>query len=382
MKNNIAKEKIFNLKKFFLLNSIAAFCFLIFLVTMSSCGKKEVVQEEKQSDKFCVSDTLQKMIQIGTVSKENVEDLLQVGGEVTFNQDKVVRVMPLISGQVSEVKINLGDYVQKGQVLATLKSSEIVGNSNDQRSATADIAIYKKNMESMDASYKNGMASEKDYLNSKQDYEKALSAYARASGFGKIYGSSNADGLININAPISGFIVEKKIANGSFVRSDNADNLFTIGNVDDVWVMANIFETDISRVKVGYNADITTIAYPDKVFHGQIDKVGNMLDPVNKALKVRIRLSNENRLLKPSMFTNVTIKNTQGIKSLVVPSSSITFDYGKNYVIVYRDKCDLDVREVNILKTLGDKTYLINGVNEGERIVTRNQLLIYNAFKK
>ena len=382
MKNNLFSKKYFNQKKYFLLNSVIAFCFLIFLVAMSSCGKKDVVQEEKQSEKFCVSDTLQKMIQIGMVSKENVEDLLQVGGEVTFNQDKVVRVMPLISGQVSDVKTNLGDYVQKGQILATLKSSEIVGNSNDQRSATADIAIYKKNMESMDASFKNGMASEKDYLNSKQDYEKSLSAYARASGFGKIYGSSNADGLINVIAPISGFIVEKKIANGSFVRSDNADNLFTIGNVDDVWVMANIFETDISRVKVGYEAEITTIAYPDKVFHGKIDKVGNMLDPLNKALKVRIKLNNDNKLLKPQMFTNVTIKNTQGIQSLVVPSSAITFDYGKNYVIVYRDKCDLDVREVNILKTLGDKTYLTSGVTEGEKIVTRNQLLIYNAFKK
>lgn len=350
-----------------------------------SCGKNETKQAEEnkspKSEKFCISDTLKNMIQIDTVSTENVEDLLQVGGEVTFNQDKVVRVMPPASGQVSQVKVNLGDYIQKGQVLATMKSSEIVGNANDQRSAQADVAIYKKNMDAQENAYKNGMASEKDYLNSKQDYEKALTSAARASEFGKIYGSSDAGGFLNITAPVSGFVVEKKIANGSYIRPDNADNLFTIGNVDEVWVMANIFETDISRVKLGYEADITTIAYPDKTFHGKIDKLGDMLDPQNKALKVRIRLQNDNRLLKPEMFTNITIKNTQGIKSLVVPASAITFDYGKNYVIIYRDKCDVEVREVNILKTLGNKTYLTNGVKNGEKVVTRNQLLIYNAFK-
>ena len=378
--------KRFSEKKFFEFFFLFSFLFIFGFLLFSSCGKDEAkkaeVAKSPQSEKFCVSDTLKNMIQLGVVTTENVEDLLQVGGEVTFNQDKVVRVMPPASGQVSEVKVNLGDYVERGKVLATLKSTEIVGNANDQRSAKADINIYKKNMDAIEASFKNGMASEKDYLNSKQEYEKALSTSARASEFGKIYGSSDANGILSIKAPISGFVVEKKIAQGSYIRPDNADNLFTIGNVDEVWVMANIFETDISRVKLGYDVEITTIAYPDKKFHGKIDKLGDMLDPLNKALKVRIRLQNDNRLLKPEMFTNITIKNTEGSKSLVVPAAAIIFDYGKNYVIIYRDKCDVEVREVSILKTLGDKTYLTSGVKTGEQVVTRNELLIYNAFKQ
>lgn len=369
-----------------ILNPITHISYLLLLMLITACGKDDAKKAEAakshESEKFCVSDTLKNMIQLGAVTTENIEDLLQVGGEVTFNQDKVVRVMPPASGQVNEVKVNLGDYVEKGKVLATLKSAEIVGNANDQRSAAADINIYKKNMDAIEASFKNGMASEKDYLNSKQDYEKALANSARASEFGKIYGSSNANGILSIRSPVSGFVVEKKIAQGSYIRPDNADNLFTIGNVDEVWVMANIFETDISRVKLGYEADITTIAYPEKIFHGKIDKLGDMLDPQNKALKVRIRLQNENRLLKPEMFTNISIKNTEGSKALVVPASAIIFDYGKNYVIIYRDKCDVEVREVSILKTIGEKTYLKNGVKTGEQVITRNQLLIYNAFKQ
>ncbi len=373
-------------KKFFAFAFPFSILFIFGFLLVTACGKDEAKKAEAakspQSEKFCVSDTLKNMIQLGAVTTENVEDLLQVGGEVTFNQDKVVRVMPPASGQVSEVKVNLGDYVERGKVLATMKSTEIVGNANDQRSAQADINIYKKNMDAIEASFKNGMASEKDYLNSKQDYEKALSNSARASEYGKIYGSSDANGMLSIKAPVSGFVVEKKIAQGSYIRPDNADNLFTIGNVDEVWVMANIFETDISRVKLGYEAEITTIAYPDRKFHGKIDKLGDMLDPLNKALKVRIRLQNDNRLLKPEMFTNITIKNTEGTKALVVPASAIIFDYGKNYVIIYRDKCDVEVREVSILKTLGDKTYLTSGVKTGEQVVTRNELLIYNAFKQ
>ena len=322
------------------------------------------------------------MIQIGTVSLEQIQDVLQVAGEVTFNQDKVVRVMPLTSGQVLDVSANLGSYVNKGQVLATIKSFENVNNASDQRYAQAEVAISKKNLEATEGLFKSGLASERDVATAKQEYEKSLTNAERAKNVSNIYGDRNAQGEIVVKAPISGVITEKKIAAGSYVRSDNADNLFTIGSIDDVWVMANIFEADMSRVKVGYETEITTLAYPDKVFHGKIDKLGDMLDPTNKALRVRIRLSNKDRLLKPEMFTNVKITNVQGFKALEVPSSAVLFDYGKNFVVKYRDVCNIEVTEVKILKTLGEKTYLSSGVAVGEQLITKNQLLIYNALKK
>ncbi len=361
-----------------------AFCLLLVSCTPNKEAPKAEATNKKAEDKtvFCVSDTLKSMIQIGTVSLEQIQDVLQVAGEVTFNQDKVVRVMPLTSGQVLDVSANLGSYVNKGQVLATIKSFENVNNASDQRYAQAEVAISKKNLEATEGLFKSGLASERDVATAKQEYEKSLTNAERAKNVSNIYGDRNAQGEIVVKAPISGVITEKKIAAGSYVRSDNADNLFTIGSIDDVWVMANIFEADMSRVKVGYETEITTLAYPDKVFHGKIDKLGDMLDPTNKALRVRIRLSNKDRLLKPEMFTNVKITNVQGFKALEVPSSAVLFDYGKNFVVKYRDVCNIEVTEVKILKTLGEKTYLSSGVAVGEQLITKNQLLIYNALKK
>lgn len=381
----MCKKLIFGFKTF----SKLLFVFLLINFSFFFCtSKKESapldVATKKAEDKnvFCVSDTLKSMIQIGTVSSEQIQDVLQVAGEVTFNQDKVVRVMPLTSGQVLDVSANLGSYVNKGQVLATIKSFENVNNASDQRYAQADVAITKKNMEATENLFKSGLASERDVATTKQEYEKSLTNAERAKNVSGIYGERNAQGEIVVKAPISGVITERKIAAGSYVRSDNADNLFTIGSIDDVWVMANIFEADMSRVKVGYETEITTLAYPDKVFHGKIDKLGDMLDPNNKALRVRIRLPNKDRLLKPEMFTNVKISNVQGFKALEVPSSAMLFDYGKNFVIRYKDDCNVEIADVKILKTLGDKTYLSAGLNVGDKLIVKNQLLIYSALKK
>jgi membrane fusion protein, heavy metal efflux system len=367
-------------------NILNVFVGLILICGMGcivSCHKKEgaaaVVETKKAA--YCLSDTLQKMIKIEAATTTNVEDALNLSGEVTFNEDKVIRVMPITSGRVMEVKASLGDYVKAGQTLVVMHSFEIVGSNSDKRTATADVEIYRKNMEAAESLYKSGMMSEKDYLNSKQDYNKALSAQEKSQQIGSLYGSEgSANGEIVIKAPASGYILEKKVASGQVIRTDNADNLFTIGDLSEVWVMANVFEVDISRVREGYNADVKTLAYSDRVFSGKIDKINTVLDPTNKAMKVRIRLQNSGNLLKPQMFTNVIVKNTTSQKAMMVPSSAVIFNNGKNFVVSYVDNCNLKVKEVSILKVVGEKTYIIGGIAEGEKLITRNEVLIYSAL--
>ncbi|MEJ7684062.1 MAG: efflux RND transporter periplasmic adaptor subunit [Segetibacter sp.] len=94
------------------------------------------------------------------------------------------------------------------------------------------------------------------------------------------------------------------------------DNLFTISDLKDVWVMANVFEADIPKVKEGYAVKVTTLAYPDKVFYGRVDRVSEVLDPEDKALKVRVKLENQDMMLKPEMFTRVIVTNEEKIKLL------------------------------------------------------------------
>jgi cobalt-zinc-cadmium efflux system membrane fusion protein len=148
----------------------------------------------------------------------------------------------------------------------------------------------------------------------------------------------------------------------------------------DVWIWANVFESDITKVKKGYDAQITTLAYPGKVFNGKIDEISSVLDPDNKVMKVRVALNNSDMLLKPEMFTNVLITNSESTTSVAIPASAVIFDSSKNYVVVYNSKCDLQVRSVNVIKTVDSVTYVASGLKPGDKVISKSQLLLYNAL--
>ena len=158
------------------------------------------------------------------------------------------------------------------------------------------------------------------------------------------------------------------------------DNLFTISDLKNVWVWANVYETDIAKVKQGYRAQVTTLAYPDRIFLGQVDKVDDLIDPANKSLRVRITLRNDSLLLKPEMFANVIITNKEARTALAIPSSAVVTDNGKNFAVVYNSNYDVKVKPIEVLKVEGPVTYLSNGLQPGEKLISQNQLLLYNSI--
>lgn len=352
-------------------------------VFLFSCKEKpaEVAETKKQ---YCLSDTMKNMITIDTVAISRIEDQVQLSGEVNFDENKVIKIFARNSGQVISSDVSFGDKVQAGQVLATIKSADVAGSYEDITSADADIAIAKKQMDNAESLFKSGIGAEKDYLEAQQNYQKALSAKRKIESQLNINGGGGAKpgGTYTITSPISGYVVEKKVNTGNFIRSDASDNIFTISDLKDVWVMANVFEADIPRVKEGMHVKVTTLAYPDKPIDGVIEKSSDVLDPASKAMKVRIRLNNPGMLLKPEMFAKVIVTNEQEGSSISLPFKAIVEENGKNYVIVYRGDCDLFKQEVVITKTVGDKTYIAEGVKPGDKVITKNALLLYNQFSE
>ena len=346
-----------------------------------ACENKE--QPAEKSRKFVLSDTMQHMIQIDTVRSCGLTSELSLSGVVAYNDNNVVKVFPRSSGQVTEVKVSLGDKVAKGQVLAVIKSADIAGNYNDLNSANADLDIAKRQMDNAEQLFRNGISSEKEYNEAKQNYQKALAAKNKIQSLININGGGKTSegGQYVITAPIDGYIVEKKVAAGSFIRPDMGDNLFTISNLKNVWVYANVYEADIAKVVEGNPVKVMPLSYPDKVFTGKVDKISQVLDPQSKAMKVRINLDNAEMLLKPDMFAKVIINNNDGGgESLCLPTGALIPQEGKNYVIVYNNDSDLKVAQIHIIKTVNEKTFVSNGVSAGDKIITRNQILIFNQL--
>jgi cobalt-zinc-cadmium efflux system membrane fusion protein len=345
-----------------------------------SCKSKET--EPPKEEKVCISDSLEKLIVIDTAELSTVGDELKLSGEINFDDKKVSKVFPFSSGQVLQVNVSIGDRVSKGQTLAIIKSADVSGNYSDLSTANNDVAIAKKQMDNQQSLFDNGIASEREYIEAKENYQKAVTAAGKITNQLQINGGgrTQANGTYVITAPISGYVVEKKISEGNFIRSDAADNMFTVGDISDVWVWANVYETDIAKVKQGYTAAITTLAYPDTIFSGVVDEVSNILDPVTKVMKIRVRLSNEKGLLKPEMFANVIISNKEGVKAVAISSKAIVSENGKNYVVLYNGKCDLHVKEVELLKAVGDNVYIKSGLQVGDKVIAENQVLLFKAL--
>lgn len=356
---------------------LPAFIIAITACSMSAC-KDETAKKETRLQ-YVIPDSLLKTLKIDTVQKCPLVEALTLTGTVDFNQDKQVNIYPLVSGNVEDVKVQLGDYVQKGQVLAIVKSSEMAGYSNSLVNAETNLAVAKKNLDAQRDLFKSGLASQLDVNAAEAAYQQAIAQLEMVNRILKINGN-NTQGNYVIKAPISGFIVQKNITNNTAIRTDNGNNLFTISDLKDVWIYANVYESNISKIHLGDPVDVTTISYPNRIFKGKVDKMMNVLDPANKVMKVKVVLPNNDYALKPQMFASILITNKENKQAICVSSKALVFDNSRYYVLKYQGNGVAVITPVEVINTIGDKTYIASGIEVGDRIIASQAILIYDTL--
>jgi len=354
---------------------IAGFLILVTLIAQS-CVENAINQDKKE--KYVIPEKLLNTLVIDTVKRCPLVNAINLTGIVDFNQDKQVNIFSLVSGNVQDIKVQLGDHVTAGQVLAVVKSSEMAGYGNNLVIAETNVTATKKQLDATTDLYKSGLASILDVTNAQVNYDQAKSQLETTKKILEINGN-NTNGNYIIKSPISGFIVQKNITNNTSVRADNGTILFTISDLNDVWVQANVYEANVGKVHIGDNAEVRILSV-DRAFNGKVDKILNVLDPTSKVIKVRVVLQNPGYILKPQMYASVLISNPEGKEALCIPSKALVFDRSRYYVLVYKGNGKADITSVEVLNTLGDKTYLSSGVHEGDRIIATIALQIYSEL--
>jgi cobalt-zinc-cadmium efflux system membrane fusion protein len=312
------------------------------------------------------------------VQEENVAEIIKLNGKIQANEDHQAKVYALVSGKIKSVNVALGDKVQKGQLLAVLQSMEVAGMSNDLTLAESNVAMTKKNLETTKDLYQGNLATEREYTNAQVDYNKALSELNRAKQVSAITGGKNAS--YELEAPLTGYVIERNITGNSEVRSDNSNPLFVVADLSTVWIIANVYESDIDRIHTGDAVQVTTLANPNAPYEGKIDKIYNVLDPATRTMKVRISMTNTNTELKPEMFVTVKVNGQPASSMLTIPSQAIVLDNSKNYVVV-KDTTGLHIKEIQLIKRVDEKAY-IQGLTAGENVVTNSQVFIYQALSE
>src|SRR5476651_2858551 len=176
------------------------------LMLFGACTEKK--PEATVSKEVCVSDSLAKMITIDTAKTTAMKDELALSGEVANDDNNVVKVFPFSSGQVLDVKVSLGDKVTKGQTLAIMRSADVAGNYTDLSSTQSDVAVSKRQLEQQEYLYKNGIASERDYTEAKENYNKAVAANNKVKSQLSINGggTTSENGTLVIKAPQRGHV--------------------------------------------------------------------------------------------------------------------------------------------------------------------------------
>jgi cobalt-zinc-cadmium efflux system membrane fusion protein len=366
-------------KTLFELSSILAFVFLY------SCNSAPA--NKSTGHKFCIPDTLLKNITYDTLLSRTLNSELSVSGKIAFNEDHVSKIFPPVSGHISDVKVSLGDYVEKGKVIAVIRSSDMANYFNDFKSSQSELAIAKKDLEVINNMRSSGVSSEKDYLVAQNEYNKALAQYNKSNEILKIYGNSSSmldstGSEYLIKSPINGFIVEKNLTVGMDIRPDANENLFTISDLKELWATANVYETDIAKIRIGTVAEVTTLSYPHKKFLGKVDRISNIIDPETKLMNVKIHLDNPDFILKPGMFAHIDINFPEGEKILSIRTNTIIFDENKSFVLLVHGQCDVAIKEVKILSSFRDVSFVESeSLRDGDLTIARSGLFIYTAIR-
>ncbi len=245
--------------------------------------------------------------------------------------------------------------------------------------AQAELRLAQKNLQVAQDLFTDKLSSERDVVAARKEVEREQAELTRLREVLQIYGANSQSQSV-VKAPISGYVLEKNINRGMQLRSDDANAVFTISQLNEIWVMANVNESDIGLMHLGLPAQIRTLSYPDKVFRGTVDKVYNVLDPATKTMQVRNRLANEQLKLKPGMNATVLLAFDEGGSMPTIPARALIFDKSKQFVMVYHDRQHIDTREVQVYRSLGDIAYISNGLKLGDKVITQSQLLIYDAL--
>jgi cobalt-zinc-cadmium efflux system membrane fusion protein len=180
---------------------------------------------------------------------------------------------------------------------------------------------------------------------------------------------------IPVRAPLNGTVIERTVTNGQFVGPETTP-LFTIADLSNVWVQADIFERDLRYISVGQKADVTTAAYPTDRFSAQVSRIASVVDAQTRTAKVRFLAANPGGRLKPGMFASISLYLPESLASVTVPTKAVFVENGQAFVYVQTGPDEFARRQIEAVASGADRLRVVRGVEPGDRVITDGVLLM------
>jgi cobalt-zinc-cadmium efflux system membrane fusion protein len=298
---------------------------------------------------------------------------LETTGTVSYDQDHVSLVGPATEGRIERVVADLGARVKTGDTLATLASAALGEVQADYGRESAEVELAKNAYEREKSLYEQHVSSEKEMLEARAAYESAVVSQAAAEARVRTLGGQPGElaSRFRVSSPLAGTVIERSAVPGQMVGPES--RLFTVADLQRLWLVADIFEKDLARVLAGQAVEVSSGAFPGAVFPGRIAYVGQLVDPGTRTFKVRVQIENRDRLLRPGMFVQAAIELPLPPASLAVPTNAIQEIQGVTVVFVPQGDTPTNrfvARPIEVGETLRDHRVLVRaGLSAGERVV-------------
>lgn len=268
-------------------------------------------------------------IAVSPAAIQPLDTSITTTGRVAFPDKRVQHVYSPVTGRVVKIAADVGQRVSKGDVLATIESPDLGIAAADLGKAAADFDAADHDYRRQKDLVAIHAAAQKDFEQAEDSYKKARAELQRAREKAKLLRADDKDaanGTYDLRAQIDGEIISRNITPGMEVQGQYAGGtpveLFTVGELDPVWVLADVFEMDVPRVRVGASVAASVIAWPGRQFAGKIEWVSDELDPSSRTAVARATIANADKALKPGMFATIRI-DTDGKPALAVPKSAV-----------------------------------------------------------
>lgn len=366
---------------------------------LSGCGgngetkaeKKEPVKAKDHKDRVVLSPEAMKNagIKVITLNAESLPDTIRATANIAHNQDRSFHVTPRVRGRVVEVYASIGSAVSVGSSLALLDSTELGEARAEHAKAVALLDLAKSNVEREKRLFEQKISPQKDLLAAQAEERRAevevrmLHEKLRLYGLsdGEINGSNDTPSRYMVRAPGPGIVLEKEITQGEVIEAGK--KVFTISDLSTVWVLLNIYEKDLAKVRRGTSVKIQTESYPGESFAGKVAYIGDVLDPQNRTVSLRVEVPNPNRRLKPGMFaTAEVVTGGASAKGIVIPSSAIQKIEGKPAAFIRQNDGSFAKRDLDLGKEMGGRVEVKSGLTEGEQLVVEGSFALKSELLK
>ncbi len=246
---------------------------------------------------------------VGPVAQREIQRKLVLPAVVEADPARTVKVLPPVTGRVTDLMVQLGERVVQGQDLVVIDSGDLAQAYADIEKARSVLTLTKKALDRQLGLEKAGGAAIKDREQAQSDYDQAVAELERAQSRLRAIGvpadQKEQSRLLTLKAPAAGSVIDLQVARGAFLNDATAA-IMTIANLGTVWVTANVPEKDTALVTRGQDVDVVFSAYPSEVFAGKVLFISDVLDPDTRRTKIRIAFDNPDMKLKPNMFADAT----------------------------------------------------------------------------